>query len=115
MGWPIREPMPGRGSASQSRTQAEEYWRDSLESNHSIFWQLVYLGSLRDAESGVFIHEGLELRCGKERAREVIGNECTRILKIWLGYDRTQQETEIRDYFGVFEEQAKCAGAGARS
>ncbi len=42
----------------------------------------------------------------------MIGDEYARILKIWLGYDHIQQETEIRTYFRIFEEQAKGAVAG---
>jgi hypothetical protein len=108
MGTLTREPSSGR-------LLVAEHWRENLERNFSIFGQLVYLGSLRDAESGAFLHEGLELRCGKRRAQSLFENEYSRILNIWLGYDPARQEREIRMYFRVFENRRKSAVAGEKN
>jgi hypothetical protein len=81
------------------RVDAAERWRNTVETNLSVFGRLVYLGSLLDPRSGAFVHDGLEMRYGKQRARELIHDICAKSLEIWRGYDREQQDEEIRIYF----------------
>jgi hypothetical protein len=84
------------------QSDAAERWRNILETNLSAFGRLVYLGSLFEPRSGVFVHEGLEMRYGKQRARELIRDTCVKSLEIWRSYDREQQDEEIRTYFFPF-------------
>jgi hypothetical protein len=90
-------PEPARGG------YAAERWSKELEKLFTVFGRLVYLGSLLDPARGTFVHQGLELRCGKQRCRELIRDAYRRTLDIWLGYDRTRQEEEVRRYFAALE------------
>jgi|ERR1700722_13273072 hypothetical protein len=91
----LREPARGGYAA--------ERWSEELERFSTVFGRLVYLGSLLDPDRGIFVHQGLELRCGKSRCRELIRNAYRRTRDIWLGYDRTRQEEEVRRYFAALE------------
>lgn len=91
----LREPARGGYAA--------ERWSEELEKVSTVFGRLVYLGSLLDPGRGTFVHQGLELRCGKQRCRELIRDAYRRSLDIWLGYDPTRQEEEIRRYFADLE------------
>jgi hypothetical protein len=90
-------PVAARGS------YAAERWSEGLEKFSSVFGRLVYLGSLLDPNRGTFVHQGLELRCGKQRCRELIRDAYRQALETWLRYDRTRQEEEIRRYFAELE------------
>ena len=97
------------------RGYAAERWRCDFDKTVTAFGRLVYLGSLLDICSGMFSHEGLELRCGKQAARELIRDAYATTLAVWLSYDAAQQEREIRTYFAALEAngaiRARSAGA----
>jgi hypothetical protein len=78
-------------------------WRSYLETAFTAFGRLVYLGSLLNPRSGAIVHEGLELRCGKDGARELIRDAYAQALEVWLSYDVMQQEREIRSHFAALE------------
>lgn len=80
------------------RGAAPDLWRRTLSQIPSIFGRLVYLCSLRDANSGVYEHYGLAQSFGDEEVNRVLRQSHEQSFSEWLSLSLQQQLADLELY-----------------
>ena len=101
----VMKNLPPKGSLE--RGPASDLWRNTLSQIPSVFGRLVYLSSLRSADSGVYEHHGLALVFGPRAANEALRSSHEETFREWLTYDLRSQKADLELYLsGVVSERA---------
>lgn len=97
---------PARGVTIQTSKMAEisnaiirESWRRTLGGIATVPGRLAYLASLRDQNTGAYIHFGLSQKVGESEADRVLRQSHAEVFHRWLCMGIEPQKAEIRDYF----------------
>jgi hypothetical protein len=85
------------------RGAAADLWRNTLSQIPSTFGRLVYLASLRDANTGRYEHHGLALVFGDAEADKALRASHEESFGIWLGYTLQQQHADLDLYLAGLE------------
>lgn len=94
------------------RSAASDLWRNTLSQVPSVFGRLVYLASLRNANSGRYEHHGLNLVFGQEEANQALKKSHTRVFREWLSYNLEQQKADLELYLsGLMEDRQTVLAA----
>jgi hypothetical protein len=80
------------------RSAASDLWRNTLSQIPSLFGRLVYLASLRNADSGRYEHHGLALRFGEDEANKALKKSHMRTFREWLTLNLEQQKADLEAY-----------------
>ncbi len=80
------------------RGAASDLWRRTLSQIPSVFGRLVYLCSLRDANSGVYEHYGLAQSFGDEEVNKVLRQSHEQSFSEWLSLTLEQQLADLDLY-----------------
>ena len=83
------------GPVSQA---SADVWKRTLEHLPSCFGKLVYLASLRNANTGRYEHFGLAQLYGPEEADQALRDSHERVFAEWLNYRLEQQKTDLEKY-----------------
>ena len=103
---PNVEMKGGDISAALDRGAASDLWRNTLSQIPSVFGRLVYLASLRNANSGRYEHHGLALIFGEEEANRALKKSHSNIFADWLAFNVEQQKVDLDLYIsGLFEDK----------
>jgi hypothetical protein len=81
------------------RGSAADLWRHTLSQIHCIFGRLVYLSSLRNANTGRYEHHGLALVFGADEADSTLRRSHQEAFDEWLGFNIEQQKADLDLYF----------------
>ena len=94
------------GQNALERTPASDLWRNTLSQIPSVFGRLVYLASLRNANSGRYEHHGLALLFGEDEANRALKKSHSKVFREWLTYDLEQQKADLDLYLsGLLEDK----------
>jgi hypothetical protein len=85
------------------RGAAADLWRNTLAQIPSIFGRLVYLCSLRDANTGVYQHYGLSQVFGDQAADEALRQSHQQVFREWLRFSLEQQKADLDLYLASVE------------
>jgi len=87
---------PSKGTLE--RGPAPDLWRNTLSQIPSVFGRLVYLCSLRDANSGLYQHYGLAQVFNDEEADRVLRHSHEETFAQWLCFTLEQQKADLDLY-----------------
>jgi len=94
-------------SVAFDRNAASDLWRNTLSQIPSIFGRLVYLASLRNANSGRYEHHGLALVCGDEDANNALKQSHSQAFAEWLKLNVEQQKADLDLYISDLSEDKR--------
>ncbi len=89
---------PRRPRSGLERGAPADLWRNTLVQIPSVFGRLVYLSSLRDANTGTYKHFGLAQIFGDQVADEALRASHQQVFAEWLGYGLEQQKADLDLY-----------------
>jgi len=96
----------GNISAALDRSAASDLWRNTLSQIPSVFGRMVYLASIRNANSGRYEHHGLALLFGEEDANKARKKSHSQLFAEWLAFSVEQQKADLDLYIsGLFEDK----------
>jgi hypothetical protein len=95
-----------RASDVLDRSAVSDLWRNTLSQIPSVFGRLVYLASLRNANSGRYEHHGLTLVFGEEDANKALKKSHIQVFREWLSFNLEQQKADLDLYLaGLYEDK----------
>jgi len=88
------------------RSAAADLWRHTLSQIPTVFGRLVYLSSLRNANTGKYEHHGLSLVFGDEEANRALKKSHGQAFEEWLSFNIEQQKADLDLYLSsLFEDK----------
>ena len=88
------------------RSAASDLWRHTLSQIPTIFGRLVYLSSLRNANTGKYEHHGLALVFGEDEANRALRKSHAQAFEEWLSFNIEQQKADLDLYLSsLFEDK----------
>lgn len=88
------------------RSAASDLWRHTLSQIPTVFGRLVYLSSLRNANTGKYEHHGLSLVFGDEEANRALKKSHSQAFEEWLSFNIEQQKADLDLYLSsLFEDK----------
>jgi len=91
--------------AGPERSRAiSDLWNRTLTQVPTTFGRIVYLASLRDANSGRYEHFGLAQVYSPEEADRAIRESHVEVFAEWLDYPLAQQRRDLEGYLLALEE-----------
>jgi len=82
-------------------------WRHTLSQIPSIYGRLVYLASLRNANTGRYEHHGLALIYGEEESDLVLRQSHVHAFREWINYGLEQQKADLDLYLSALSTDKK--------
>jgi hypothetical protein len=93
-------------SVAFDRNASADLWRNTVSQIPSVFGRLVYLASLRNANTGAYEHHGLALVFGEDEANKAMKTSHAAVFTEWLSFDIEQQKADLDLYIsGLFEDK----------
>jgi len=81
-----------------NRGAAADLWRNTLSQIPTRFGRLVYLASLRDSNTGSYLHHGLAQVFGPAESSSVLRCSHDDAFAEWLSQDLERQKTDLDTY-----------------
>ncbi len=88
----------GASSDDPQSKVLEDVWRQTIAAVPSDFGKLVYLASLRDANSGLYHHYGLENIYSPEECDQALRTSHHEVLQAWLEKSLEDQKEDLEHY-----------------
>ncbi len=82
-----------------ARRPAEDLWRRTLAQIPSSYGRIVYLASLRDVNTGKYVHHGLSLLFGEQAADQALRDSHGLVFREWLRMALEHQKADLDLYF----------------
>jgi hypothetical protein len=89
---------PAKPKAVLNRGAAADLWRNTLSQIPTVFGRLVYLASLRDPNSGAYLHHGLSQVFGSAESDQILSRSHADAFSEWLGFELEQQKNDLDAY-----------------
>jgi hypothetical protein len=96
-----------RRNDALDRSAASDLWRNTLSQIPSVFGRLVYLASLRNANSGRYEHHGLALVFGEDEANRALHRSHSHVFREWLTFNLEQQKIDVDRYLSGLHEDKR--------
>jgi len=89
------------------RNALADLWKHTLSQIPSIYGRLVYLASLRDANSGIYRHHGLSAAFGREESVSALRKSHEDTFLEWLGLAMSAKSADLITHFQNLEENPR--------
>jgi hypothetical protein len=89
------------------RSPASDLWRHTLSQIPTTFGRLVFLSTLRDANTGAYAHYGFAQRVGEEAADEALRQSHLRCFSEWLVFSLEEQKADLDLYLSGIDSDKK--------
>src|SRR5579864_4077681 len=89
------------------RSDTADLWRTPLSQIPTTIGRLIYVASLRDENSSVYHHHGLEQLFGLEQSQHTIRQSHSQIFADWLCFNLEQQKKDLDAYLDELNEDKK--------
>jgi hypothetical protein len=97
----------GRDETTFDRSPASDLWRNTLSQIPTLFGRLVFLSTLRDANTGVYNHYGFAQRVGEETADAALRESHWQSFSEWLSFSLEEQKADLDLYLSSIESDRK--------
>jgi hypothetical protein len=85
---------------------AADLFRNTLSRIPTAFGRLAYLASLRDPDSGVYVHQGLMSIYGDKKSRQALAQRHREIFRDWLNLPLVEKTEDLRSYVNTLDDPA---------
>jgi hypothetical protein len=85
---------------------AADLFRNTLSRIPTAFGRLAYLASLRDPDSGVYVHHGLMSIYGDKKSRQALVQRHREIFRDWLNLPLAEKIEDLRSYVNTLDDPA---------
>src|SRR5690349_21712635 len=92
---------------SFDRSPASDLWRHTLSQIPTTFGRLVFLSTLRDANTGVYTHYGFAQRVGEETSNEALRQSHLQCFAEWLAFSLEEQKADLDLYLSEVDSDKK--------
>jgi hypothetical protein len=89
------------------RNALADLWKHTLSQIPSTYGRLVYLASLRDANSGTYRHHGLSAAFGREESLSAMRKSHEDTFQEWLGMPLSAKSADLINHFQSLEENPR--------
>jgi hypothetical protein len=89
------------------RNALADLWKHTLSQVPSIYGRLVYLASLRDANSGIYRHHGLSAAFGREESLNALRKSHEDSFGEWLTLPLPSKSADLVTYFQDVDENPR--------
>jgi hypothetical protein len=89
------------------RNALADLWKHTLSQIPRIYGRLVYLASLRDANSGVYRHHGLSAAFGREESLSALRKSHEDTFREWLSLPLPSKSADLVAYFQNVDENPR--------
>lgn len=89
------------------RNALADLWKHTLSQIPSIYGRLVYLASLRDANSGIYRHHGLSSSFGREESLSALRQSHEDTFREWLNLPLPDKSADLVAYFQNVDEDPR--------
>ena len=86
------------------RNALADLWKHTLSQIPSIYGRMVYLASLRDANSGIYRHHGLSAAFGREESVSAMRKSHEDTFREWLRLPMSEKSADLITHFQNLEE-----------
>jgi hypothetical protein len=86
------------------RSAAADLWKHTLAHVPTVYGRLMYLASLRDANSGIYRHHGLSTVYGREESARAMREIHEQVFVEWLKMDLEAKTADLREYAAGLED-----------
>jgi hypothetical protein len=97
----------GKVNTALDRNAASDLWRNTLSQIPSVFGRMVYLASLRNANSDRYEHHGLALIFGEDEANKALKKSHSQLFAEWLAFRVEQQKADLDLYIAGLSEDKR--------
>jgi len=73
-------------------------WRNALRQIPTVFGRLVFLASLRNTETGRYVHPGLTQMLGAEEADRALCHSHHQVFSQWIASSLEEQKADLDEY-----------------
>jgi len=98
--------MTGSHDAKEDPVAAD-LWQRTLVQIPSVYGRLVYMGSLRDANTDRYQHHGLAARYSEDSAAEVLRKSHSELFQEWLAMPLREQKKDIDGYLSSLNDDKR--------
>ena len=89
------------------RNALADLWKHTLSQIPSIYGRVVYLASLRDANSGIYRHHGLSAAFGREESLSALRKSHEDTFREWLNLPLPDKSADLVTYFQSLDENPR--------
>jgi len=89
------------------RSAASDLWRHTLSQIPTTFGRLVFLSTLRDANTGAYAHYGFAHRVGEEAADAALRQSHRECFAEWLAFGLEDQKADLDLYLSGIDSDKK--------
>ena len=89
---------------TSDETPAAELWRRTLSQIPTLFGRLVYLASLRDANTGRYIHFGFAQQFSDREADQALRRSHFNTFEDWLCFSLEEQKDDLEEYLARLDQ-----------
>jgi hypothetical protein len=87
-----------RPKAMLERSAIADLFKNTLSKIPTVFGQLGYLAALRDPDSGVYRHYGMEAIFGRDESRRALAESHERVFREWLKLSLSKKNADLLEY-----------------
>src|SRR5882757_6862865 len=102
-----RGPGSWKDEIAFDRSPASDLWRHTLSQIPTTFGRLVFLSTLRDANTGVYAHYGFAHRVGEEAAETALRQSHWQCFTEWLAFGLEEQKADLDLYLSGIDSDKK--------
>ena len=93
---------------SLERSALADLFKHTLSQIPTTFGRLLYLASLRDANSGTYRHHGLSSRFGRKDSVEALAESHRQVFQEWIRLPLAAKHEDLGAYLGALDEPASA-------